>query len=232
MTNTSHPGLTAALEELLDARWSCRAYRPEPVPRSQITHLLQIAQRSASWCNTQPWQVIITEGAGTERFRAALSEHAASQGGRFQPDIPMPEQYTGVHLERRRQSGWQLYNALGIERGDREASARQAMKNFELFGAPHCAIITVDANQGAYGALDTGLYVSNFLLAAQSLGLGAIAQAALATYGPFVRDFFDIPTDRAVLLGISFGWPDLDHPANSYRTQRADIDQVAQWANQ
>lgn len=65
----------------------------------------------------------------------------------------MPTQYTSVHLERRRQSGWQLYEAVGVARGDREASARQAFKNFELFGAPHAAIITIDATQGPYAAL-------------------------------------------------------------------------------
>ncbi|WP_280295730.1 nitroreductase [Nocardia abscessus] len=229
MIETSPTDLTGALEQLLSERWSCRAYLPEPVPHDQITRVLQLAQRAASWCNTQPWQVIVTEGAGTERFRAALSVHAAREGGRLKPDIPMPDKYTGVHLERRRESGWQLYQAVGITRGDREASARQAFKNFELFGAPHCAIITVDASQGAYGALDTGLFVANFLLAAQSLGLGAIPQAALATYAPFVREFFDIPADRAVLLGISFGRPDRDHPANGYRTRRADLEQVVQW---
>lgn len=229
MTHTSQTDPTEALEQLLNERWSCRAYRPEPVPHDQITRLLQLAQRAASWCNTQPWQVIITEGAGTERFRKALSAHAAKEGDRITPDIPMPEKYTGVHLERRRESGWQLYQAVGITRGDRQESAKQAFKNFELFGAPHCAIITVDATQGAYGALDTGLFVANFLLAAQSLGLGAIPQAALATHAPLMREFFDIPADRAVLLGISFGWPDHKHPANSYRTSRAELEEVVRW---
>jgi hypothetical protein len=42
--------------------------------------------------------------------------------------------YTCVHLGRRCESGWQLYEAVGIARGDRAASAEQASKNFELFG--------------------------------------------------------------------------------------------------
>jgi hypothetical protein len=83
-------------------------------------------------------------------------------------------------------------------------------------------VITVDAGQGAYGVLDTGVYVGNFLL-------GAIPQAALATYSPFVRDFFAIPEDRSVLLGISFGRPDRDHPANSYRTRRASLTETVRW---
>ncbi|MFV2216999.1 nitroreductase family protein, partial [Actinomadura sp. LOL_016] len=151
------------------------------------------------------------------------------QGSDLTPDIPMPQQYKGVHLERRRESGWQLYEAVGVARGDREASARQAFKNFELFGAPHAAVITVDADQGPYAVLDTGVYVANFLLAAHSLGLGAIPQAALATYSSFIRDYFAIKDDRSVLLGISFGYPDPDHPANGYRTSRAPLDQAVHW---
>ena len=36
------------LEELLDERYSCRAYRPEPVPRPTIDRILTAAQRTAS----------------------------------------------------------------------------------------------------------------------------------------------------------------------------------------
>ena len=119
-----------------------------------------------------------------------------------------------------------------VARGDRAASARQAFKNFELFGAPHAAIITTDARHHVYGAVDAGLYVAAFLLAAQSLGLGAIPQAAIARCSPFIREFFGIPADRQVLLAISFGYPDCNHPANSFRRNRATISEAAQWVDQ
>jgi nitroreductase len=131
-----------------------------------------------------------------------------------------------VYRERRRASGWQLYQAVGVERGDREASALQAFENFRFFGAPHVAIITTDAVHGVYGAVDTGLYVGTFLLAARSLGLGAIPQAALASHSPLIRKHFDIPADRKILVGISFGFADTDHPANNYRTTRAPLNKV------
>jgi nitroreductase len=35
--------------------------------------------------------------------------------------------------------------------------------------------------------------------------------------------------DRTIVCGISFGYPDLDHPTNSYRTTRAPLDQVVDW---
>jgi nitroreductase len=229
MSPTTDPSL--ALEQLLADRWSCRAFEDREVPRPVIERVLSLAQRSASWCNTQPWQVIVTSGSGTARFRTALAQHARDAGADIAPDFDRPPQYEGVYKERRRESGWQLYEAVGVERGDRKASARQAFQNYQLFGAPHAAIITTDARQGVYGAVDGGLYVGTFLLAAHSLGIATVAQAALAMYSPFVRDYFDIPDDRKVLLGISFGYPDLAHPANGYRTNRAALDEVVTWAD-
>ncbi|MDV7351947.1 nitroreductase [Rhodococcus oxybenzonivorans] len=220
-------GGTAVLENLLATRWSCRAFEAREVPRPVIERMLTLAQRSASWCNTQPWQVIVTSGAGTERFRDGLAEYARHHSSAFEFDAPA--EYRGVYRDRRRASGWQLYQAVGVERGDRAASARQSFENFRLFGAPHVAIITTDAEQGVYGAVDSGLYVGTLLLAARSLGIATIPQAALASQSPFIREHFGIPDDRRILLGISFGFADLDHPANSYRTERASLDEVATW---
>jgi nitroreductase len=222
---------SVALEELLTERWSCRAFEQREVPRPQIERLLSLAQRSASWCNTQPWQVYITSGSGTERFRAALARYARQAGADLTPDFDRPPTYEGIYRERRRESGWQLYEAVGVSRGDREASAQQSFKNYELFGAPHAAVVTTDARQGVYGAVDAGLYVGTFLLAAHSLGIATIPQAALAMHSAFLRQYFSIPNDRKVLLGISFGYPDLEHPANGYRTSRATLDEVVNWVD-
>lgn len=218
-----------AADDAVARRGTCRGFLPDPVPRATLETLLARAQRAPSWCNTQPWEVHVTEGAGTERFRTALRQHAQSAPSAFEPDLPMPAEYHGVHLDRRREVGWQLYQAVGVARGDREGSARESLRNFELFGAPHALVITVDRSQGHYGVLDTGVYVGTLLVVAESLGLGAAPQAALAVHAPLVRRFFDIADDRAVVLGVSLGYPDPDHPANSFRTRRAPLDEVVSW---
>ena len=51
------------VERLLDARHSCRAFQDRPVDRAVIKRILEIAQRSPSWCNTQPWEVFVTDRA-------------------------------------------------------------------------------------------------------------------------------------------------------------------------
>jgi nitroreductase len=219
------------LEELLRERYSCRAFLPEPVPRPTIERILTAAQRTASWCNSQPWQIVIASGAARERFRAAIYA-AASSGAPDDGDFSFPREYRGVYLERRRESGFQLYNTLGIARGDKAAYARQALENFNFFGAPHVAIIHTDEALGIYGAIDCGAYVDNFLLAAQALGLGTIPQAALAHHSGLIRHHFGLGDDRRVVCGISFGFPDRDHKINSYRTSRAGIPDTATFVDE
>ncbi|HYW93470.1 MAG TPA: nitroreductase [Gammaproteobacteria bacterium] len=216
------------LAGLLEARYSCRGFRPEPVPRDTIERVLAVAQRTASWCNAQPWQVTIASGEATAKFRHALHVHAAA-GDPPSPDFAFPGRYTGVHRQRRRECGFQLYDAVGVARGDREAGMRQRLENFRLFGAPHVAIVTTEADLGVYGAVDCGAYVSNFMLAACSLGIASIAQAALASYPGFIRNWFELPPERLVVCGISFGFADQSHPANGFRTGRAPLNEVVRW---
>lgn len=221
----------AVLARLIDKRITCRAYKPDPVPHALLERLLGATQRAPSWCNVQPWQLIVTEGAATRKFADALFAHVTGNAPPS-PDIPFPAQYVGVYNERRKSVGKQLYAALGIAQDDREGSRRQTLENFKLFGAPHVAIVTIDRNIGAYASVDTGIYVGYFTLVAQSLGIATTAQAAIAMYSGFVREYFGIPDDRHVLCGISFGWPELDHPVNSFRTPRADLASVVDFRSE
>ena len=214
-------------EAVLGRRYSCRGFLPKPVPRATIERLLQVAQRTPSWCNAQPWQAHIASGAATERFRAALLAEATSKPA--EPEYAFPREYRGVYLERRRECGFQLYDAVGVAKGDRAGSARQGMENYRLFGAPHALIVTSDEALGVYGVLDCGAWVNNFMLAAAAEGLATIAQASLATHPRVVREFFDIGPDRRIVCGISFGYEDSGHRANGFRTRRARTDEVAQW---
>jgi nitroreductase len=225
----AYPSLATVFKTLLDERHSCRGYLPQPVERDTIDSILQLAQRTASWCNSQPWQVIVTSAAATDRLRKAFESDEAAADPAF--DIPPPVEYRGVYRERRRECGFQLYESVGIAPGDRDASQRQALENFRFFGAPHVALVTTEALLGTYGALDCGAYVGNFMLAARSLGVASIAQAAVAMRSKFLHRWFEIPQDRQVVCGIAFGYADPSHPANGFRTSRAAPGEACLWVD-
>lgn len=228
--SVTQAGKSQVLGEMLASRFSCRAYLDKQVPRGTIEEIVRISQRTPSWCNSQPWQLTITSGAATDSFREKLVAFVSGRG-EASPDFEFPREYTGAYLDRRRESGFQLYNAVGISRGDKDAANKQVMENFRFFGAPHVAIITTEESLGIYGAVDCGAYVSTFVLAAEANGVATIPQAALARYSPFIRQYFNIPDNRRVVCGISFGYADRHHPANSFRTSRADISSVVDWVD-
>ena len=215
------------LNAILSARYSCRAFLPDAVAQDIVNDIIQAAQKVPSWCNAQPWQLTITSGEATDRFRDAIFTHALSNPPK--PDMDWPSSYTGIYKDRRRTCGLQLYGAVGVTKGDHAASAKQMMENYRLFGAPHVAIVTSPSELGPYGAMDCGGFVTAFTLAAAAKGVASIAQAAVAAYAPMVRDHFELPDDRLVLCAISFGYADTDHPANSFRTERETPANVIDW---
>ncbi|MAL02581.1 MAG: nitroreductase [Alcaligenaceae bacterium] len=215
------------IESILQARYSCRAYQAQQVPQETIQEILDQAQRSASWCNVQPWEILLLGGEATRRFGDAYYEHVQSHPAN--PDFPWPERYEGVYQQRRRECGYALYNTLEIKKEDREATQRQMLENYRFFGAPHLALITTPKKLGVYGAVDCGIYVANFMALVQSHRLACIAQAAVASHPDFVRDYFNLPEDRLLVCGIAFGYEDATQKINQYRTTRDSIDHVVRW---
>lgn len=216
------------LNQIFTKRHSCRAFRPDPVPEDTITQIVDTARHTPSWCNSQPWQLTITRGAGTDSFRAAL-QNAIETGAPVQPDLDWPKGYSGIYAERRRTCGFQLYDAVGVEKSNRAGRQAQMLRNYALFDAPHVAIVSSPAELGAYGALDCGGFVTAFCLTATALGVATIPQAAIAAYGSLVRSHMNLPDDRLVLCAISFGYADADAPVNQFRTERADPETIIDW---
>lgn len=221
---TTTGGLTNAdaLEAVLAARFSCRSFRPQQVDDDTLRRLFSMAQRTASWCNSQAWQVELLGGAAVTGLSERLMAHVPVAPEN--PDIPGPARYEGVYQDRRRACGFELYNAVGIAREDQEGRLFQMLENFRFFGAPHVAIITSPKALGTYGVMDCGGYVATLLAAAESLGINAIAQAAIAMYADVVRSELGIGEDRSIVCAVSLGYADPDHPVNAFRTEREDVE--------
>lgn len=212
------------LSGIMDSRYSCRAYLDREVSDADINQIVSTASKVPTWCNAQPWKVLVTKGDETKSFAKTLVD--AANAGPMEPDFDWPKQYTGDYQDRRRVCGYQLYESLGIARDDREKRAEQMMQNFKFFGAPHVAIVTTEADLGPYGAMDCGGFIALFTLAARALGVASVVQASVTGYAPIIRSHFGISENRLIQTAISFGYEDKDHPANNFRTQRAIIEDV------
>lgn len=210
-------------------RKSVRAFRPDPVSRATLDTILQTAARSPSGNNMQPWSVHVATG----RTRHAL---ARDLGEAFASDTPLqpeysyyPPQWRDPYLRRRRETGWALYETLGIRKGDREQSRAQHARNFDFFGAPVALFLALDADLGQGAWLDLGMFAQSLMLAAHGVGLATCPQLAVAGYPQVVRRHLHIPDDAILAFGISLGHEDAAHPVNQFRTQREALSDFARF---
>ena len=212
------------LRLLLNSRYSCRAYKKQEVSEKDIREIISTASRVPTWCNAQPWEVLVTRGEATEKLSQLLIESTKTQ--QINPDFNWPTQYVGQYAQRRRQCGYQLYESIGIQKEDKKRRKEQMMLNYKFFGAPHVAIVTSESDLGPYGSMDCGGFIATFTIVAQAKGIATIAQASITGYAQTIRKYFQIPKNRLIQTAISFGYSDDLHPVNHFRTEREKSEKV------
>ena len=212
------------LRALLNSRYSCRAYKKQEVSEKDIREIISTASRVPTWCNAQPWEVLVTKGEATEKLSQLLIESTKTQ--QINPDFNWPTQYVGQYAQRRRQCGYQLYESIGIQKDDKKRRKEQMMLNYKFFGAPHVAIVTSESDLGPYGSMDCGGFIASFTIVAQAKGIATIAQASVTGYAQTIRKYFQIPKNRLIQTAISFGYSDDLNPINHFRTEREKSENV------
>lgn len=214
----------------LAERYSCRAYRREPVPTGSLERAVNRAQRAPSSKNTQPWKLALVRGESLKALSAKLLE-AAGSGIKPRPDYQhSPTPLPGLHMERARKCGYDLFRLKGIARDDRAARQEHNLENHRFFGAPQAFVLYLekppegDCTKGHY--LDTGMFLMNLWHALRAEGCEACAQYSVAGYADIIREQLDLPGRTEIICSLAFGFPDTDALVNTYRTERAPLDEV------
>jgi nitroreductase len=213
----------AELDEVVRARRAVRGFhRDRPVEPHLVREALELAQRAPSNCNVQPWRVTVLSGEAVERVRTALTGaiDAGDFGDAEDPIDTFPGDYRPLQIA----CAVELYGHMGIERQDGAGRLRALRRNFELFDAPHLAVVCMEKHFGLGVALDVGMWVQTFLLALTERGIGSCAQAALRNYPTLLRRELGLPDSLRVLCGVSFGYEDEAVPANRTRLGREPLD--------
>ncbi len=216
--------------EAIKARKSIRAFTDQPVEKETVERILEISQRAPSGTNTQPWHVYVCAGAVKQAISDDVLEMAQSGGGKsYEHYDYYPANWKDVHRDRRRGVGWGLYGLLGIEKGDREGSARQGARNFLFFDAPVGLFITVDSYLTRGSWADAGMYAQTIMLAAKGFGLDTCPQAAWIPYQEPIFRHLGIPEDQDLVTGMSLGYPNHDAIENTLVSEREDVANVAHY---
>ncbi len=213
------------VQEALLKRKSVRAYLDKEVSKEQIQSILELAKHAPSGVNTQPWKVAVVMG----KEKKALEEKLLYA---FYHDTPTKRDYQYYPLEwkspyatRRAACGLQLYQAVGVKKGDKEARLKQWAENFRAFGAPVMLFFYMDDSLQAGSFLDYGMFLQSFMIAATAEGLATCAQGALAEYSDIIKEHLSIPKETILLCGMALGYEDEDASINQYRTPRLTLEE-------
>jgi nitroreductase len=219
---TEPRGALEPLAGLWTQRRSARAFRPEPIERATLVELFAAAQHAPSWCNVQPWRVVVTEPPATAALAAEMQ--AAARGGMPHSEIPFPLDYPSPYREHRVACGVALYQAMGIARDDKAARYDAWLRNYAFFDAPHLAVVACDRRLGPYVYIDVGVWLGYVLTGAAALGLDTCPMASIAAYPEPLRARLPIAETDVVLFGIALGHAEAGAPANRCRTTRAPVE--------
>ncbi len=208
--------------DALTRRVSTRAFLDQPVPEETLKDIFTRAQQSPSNCNVQPWQTYVVSGAAKDKLKDALLTTLVS-GVQPNPDFDWKVYYEGAHRDRQFGAAFALYDSMNIAREDKQARMMAMARNWEFFNAPHVAFFTMDKYLNIMGAVDLGIYAQSLALLMTEQGISSCMQGALGQYPDPVREALDLPENRGVLFGMSFGYADEEADVNRARTERVDL---------
>ncbi len=212
--------------DALKTRFSCRAFRPDPVPEETVRAILKAASRAPSGGNLQPWQVFAVTGTPLRAIVESVTERLADLPRGEVPEYHVyPPELREPYVGRRFRSGEVLYREIGIPREDRSGRGRQFRKNFELFGAPVGLFVYLDRTMGPPQWADCGMFLQSLMLAARAFGLHTCAQEAWAQWHGLLAEHLSPPPDWMLFCGVALGVMDETAPINRVHTERAAVDE-------
>ena len=218
-----------SVSDALQRRISTRAFLPTPISESEVRSLLDTARWSPSGGNLQPWKVIAVSGAAREAV-IALAKNYPGMFPAEDGDQPIyPANLWEPYRSRRYKVGEDMYGLMGIPREDKAARLKWLGRNFEFFGAPVGIFFVIDRRMGHGQWAHLGMFMQSLALAATERGLATCFQEFWGTLRKTLGTHFQLPEHEMLYCGMALGYADDSAAVNGLRTERAPVDEFAQF---
>jgi len=214
-------------DDVVVGRRSIRGYLPKPVPQVLIKEVIELAMRAPSSLNTQPWSFHVVAGEVLDKIRAGNTERTLS-GVPDSREFRSHGAYDGPHRQRQIEIAVQLFEAMGIERDDKEKRQDWVLRGFRQFDAPVSIVVTYDRSihGGDIGPFDCGAVTNALVNAAWSRGLGCVINSQGIMQSPVVREHAGIPDEEVIMICVAMGYADDNFPANAVVSRRKSVDEA------
>jgi len=215
--------------EAIRSRKSIRGYKPDPVPREILKAILDIAIRTPSTLNTQPWEITVVSGEALDNIRWGNIEVLNSGATPVSETTFIP--FEGKYRRRQVELAIQIFDLMEITREDSGKRAEWTQLGYRFFDAPAAFILSLDRSldESTLNLLDIGAMTQTICLAALNYGLGTCINDQSIMFPEVVRRFTEIPRCKRLVICIAIGYPDWDFPANKLESQREPVDNIVTW---
>ncbi len=212
----------------LKGRMSIRGFKPEPVPRSLLQEVFDLARWSPSYKNSQPWEVLLLSGERKEALSREMIR-LLEAGAPNTPDLAAPDEWPPAEEAKINHLYQSRKEAMGIDLLDPEVIRQAKKANYSFYGAPHAVYLFQEKTLSQWSLFDLGLFAQNLMLAAHAKGLGTVPQAFVTDYAREIKEFLGIPASKRLVLGLSLGYPNPAAPINQFRTDRSSVEDFVRW---
>lgn len=220
--------ISKTVTEAVTQRRSVRDFGGDPVSSTLVREILETARCAPSGGNLQPWHVHIVGGHTYRKLiDATQTQFDINPSGEPLYHHPYPPDLTEIYRERRRTIGHQLYEIVGVKRGDRTAKLQYLRRNYEFFGAPVGMIFTIEQQMEPLQWVDLGMFIQTIMLLATEQGLATCCQGAWSLFTPIIRETLGIANHHIVACGMAMGYADDTALINRLESQRASLDEIA-----
>ncbi len=216
------------VSEALARRYTCRAFKTTPVDPQHLFNIMEAANQSPSWGNTQPWEIFVASGACLERLREAYTRNFESDTP-LNPELSRPEDWPPEMKGRYQELGKMRLTHMNIARDDEQGRRFNMAQNFNFFGAPVVAFLCMDRTLTHWSLFDLGIIAQSIMLGAQQYGLDSAVAVQFASYPDLVRAELNIPDNLCIAIGIALGYGDASHVQNQVRSRRRPVEQAVRF---
>jgi nitroreductase len=180
----------------ISRRTSVRRFRPDPVSRETIERLLDCAVRAPNHKLTEPWRFAVFTGAARDAFAEIRAGHRRK---RYNDPAGAEAQAAADKVRR---------------------EARETPAYVVVISAVSSDEITQEEDYAA-----TMMAIANFMVAAESLGLGTYLRTGGVMRDPGLLRLAEVPEDFRVVGILSLGYPAESEPPR----RRKSATELTRW---
>jgi nitroreductase len=186
------------LMDVIKGRRTIGKVKEDSVPQEMIEKVLEAGIWAPSHYVTEPWKFFVLQGDARNRLGDVLADIYKEN---LEKEQLSKDEQNKSDLQKKKPLRAPVIIAVAALPSDKP----KVMKREELAAAA-CA-------------------VQNMLLAAHTLGLGAIWRTGERAYHPFIKKFLQLGENDEMLGFIYLGFPDMPNP----KAKRIDADQKTVW---